>query len=62
MSRQIFKLVDLLMQIEENFSRLYNNIACLDGTYAPQIKTAAKVLSRQEANHAQKYKELLFKC
>jgi len=59
MSRHVYELVRLLMQIEENFSRMYNNIACLDGSYAPQIKTVAKVLSRQESNHAQKYNDLL---
>lgn len=61
MSKQVFELIELLIKIEENFSRVYKNISSINGKYAPKIKTAASVLASQEATHAQRYRDILKK-
>lgn len=58
MAHSLITLIPLLIQIEENFSRLYSNIAHIDGQYNPKLKTVAMVLSRQEKVHASNYSHL----
>lgn len=59
MSKTVEHVIPMLAQIEDNFATLYKNIATIDGQYKGQVKTAAQVLSRQEAEHAKYYRELL---
>lgn len=58
MSKSLFQIIPLLIKIEENFSRLYSNVASIEGQYNPSLRSAALVLSRQERDHAQKYRDL----
>jgi rubrerythrin len=59
MTKTLEHVIPILVQIEENFSRLYSNVASIDGQYNPQLKTAALVLARQEMEHADYYRKLL---
>ncbi len=57
--KTVRELIPLLIQTEEAFSRLYNNIASIDGQYNPKVKTAASVLARQEGEHAKFYRSIM---
>ncbi len=59
MTKTVEHILPMLIQIEENFSRLYHNVATIDGQYNTQLKTAAMVLVRQEKEHADYYRGLL---
>ncbi len=52
------ELIQMLRDVEMNFSRLYANVATIEGQYNPRLKTAAMVLSHQESDHAKAYDDM----
>ncbi len=52
------ELIQMLRDVELNFSRLYANVAAIEGQYNPRLKTAAMVLSHQESDHAKAYDDM----
>lgn len=59
MGRRVRDIINILMQIEMNFSKLYMNISELDGKYSIKLKTIAAILSKEEMIHYEWYKNLL---
>lgn len=59
MIRTLKDIIAVLMQIEMNFSKIYRNIAAVDGIYSRKLKSIAAVLAKEEEIHYGWYKNLL---
>jgi len=59
MEKTLEDIINILMQIELNFSKVYKNIAEVNEIYPDRLKTIARILSRDELIHYEQYKKLL---
>ena len=59
MERKLNEVLSVLMDLEKNFSVLYENISQIDGNYDPSIKRIAKILAGVELKHYENYKKLI---
>lgn len=59
MGKRLTDILEILMNLEQNFKNLYVSISEIEGHYSSSISTVSKILASEEAKHYGFYKQLI---